>query len=175
MSYGEYEAAKKRLWNDLLLKTYGTTDLRDQEHMQPDPEAHAFFAIVDAAFTPCDKMQGCVPVSRELVQYLAGWARDFSRGWEQRGGPFDTPRHNHFVSRAFNGFYETLTRAVKHGELRDYGQDRTMYGGLTLPQWFISQCIDELHEEALHCNKLWDESENWHETLRAPTSTSFLE
>src|SRR4051812_20186390 len=82
------EDEKKRFWDDILLRTYGTTDISQvKDKKYRDLEGHAFFLAIDAAFTSCDKMHGYVPVDRELVQYMAGWGRDTTRGCNMVGGP----------------------------------------------------------------------------------------
>ena len=146
---------RARLWDHILVRTYGTSNLNGLKHLPPDPEAHAFFQSVDAAFTDCDKMSGCVPIHRELVQYLAGWGRDMSQGYEQHGGPIG-PKPNHFMRRAFDGFVETLRRAIKLNQLLYFDDNRVMYGCFVVPQWFIEKYLDEARREAEYLNDLWD-------------------
>lgn len=170
MTYEQYEASKQRLWSEVLRQVYGTTDLSTVTYVPPSElEAHAFFLLIDHAFGQNQKKSGYIPVERELVQYLAGWGRDVTRGYEQSGGPFDTPKHNHFIRRAYNAFYQTLRRAVQHGELRYFPEEnRALYGNFVVPQWLIDQFMDELREQAEHDNSLWDESESWRDFFRRP-------
>lgn len=145
-----------RLWDHILIQVYGTSNLASLKHLPPDPEGHALFQIVDAAFTDCNKMSGCVPVHRELVQYLAGWGRDMSQGYHQQGGPIGS-RPNHFMRRAFRGFVETLKLAIVSNQLRHLDDNRIMYGCFVVPQWLIDKCLDEAQTNAAYLNKLWDE------------------
>jgi hypothetical protein len=161
MSRDQYEADKRRLWQHIFVNAYGTSDLSTLKHAPPDPEGYAFFLAIDSAYTECDKMRGNVPVDRQLVQYLAGWARDTARGYDQRPGT-----DNHFVNRALEGFISTLRDAIKRGQLRDYGDGRLLYGCFTVPQWLVDKYMDEAHEEASHLNKLWDEDSYLQDFIR---------
>ncbi len=169
MTYEQEEADRRRLWNDILFQVYGTLDLSTlKTTLPPDPEGHALFRAIDMAFTPCGKMTGCIPVHHQLVQYLAGWARDITKGYEQHGGPFDNPRHNHFALRAFRGFIHSLEWAVRHNALTCYEEGRWLYGSFVVPAWFIDKCMDRIYEEAVHQNKMWDEHPSFREYLQNP-------
>lgn len=154
-SYEREQADKRRLWDHILVQVYGTTDLGEVKARYQDPEGHAFFMVLDMAFSSSDKMQGCVPVHRELVQYMAGWGRDVSKGYDERGGPLG-PKANHFVKRGFDGFIETLRNAVKKNQLRYHDKDRVMYGCFVLPQWLLDKYLNEAQEQAEYLNEEWD-------------------
>ena len=153
---------KVLLWNHILVQAYGTSDLTDRKNLPADPEGHAFFEAIDSAFCATDTY---VAVHHELVQYIAGWGRDMSQGYDQRGGPFG-PKHNHFVRRAFSAFIETLRVAIKTGKLRYHDPERIMFGCFVVPKWLIDKYMDEAHREAINRNKLWDEQPSMRQYMR---------
>ena len=144
-----------RLWEHILVQTYGTTDLIDLEHLPLYPEAHAFFQAIDAAFTSSDKMHGRVPVDRELLQYMAAWGRDMAQGYEEKGGPIGA-HANHCLRRAFRGFVETLREAIKLNKIRSIGEGRVMYGCFVVPLWLVRKYLNEAQADAEYLNKLWE-------------------
>ena len=157
MSFDDEQRDKERLWNDLLMLTWETTDL-SKVHMRPTENrtAYAFFVLMDAAFTDCEKMRGIVPIHRELVQYMAGWGRDAAESGDISGGGPVGADKDHMFSRAFDGFIKTIEYAVKHGGLRYFEDGRILIGCLTLPKWIVEKYMDEAQEEAEHLNGLWD-------------------
>jgi hypothetical protein len=163
--YETEEADKQRLWNHILKLAYGTMDMGEVKIVRPDPEGHAFFLAIESAFTRCDTMRGCVPVDQELVAYLAGWGRNITYGSDEKGGARG-PRRNHFVSRAFDGFIQTLRRAVMTNQLRYFEDGRIMYGCFLLPQWLIDKYMDEARKDAEHMNSVWDEDPHLRYILR---------
>ncbi|HEV8677485.1 MAG TPA: hypothetical protein VN701_01490 [Candidatus Paceibacterota bacterium] len=162
------EADKQRLWNHILVHAYGTADLGQVKKLPYDPEGHAFFYAISKAYTPCDNMRGSVPVDQELVEYLAGWARDTSQGYDEKGGPLG-PHENHFVLRAFNGFIRTLRKAVMLNQLRYFADGQIMYGCFVLPQWLIDKYMDEARESAERDNEDWDEDPDLRYLVRSAT------
>ena len=163
-NWSDQEAADKlRLWNHILVLSYGTTDLSKVRHSR-DPEGRAFFVAMDMAFASSGKMNDCVPVHRELVQYLAGWCRDTSQGYDEKGGPIG-PNPNHFVRRAMDGFIQTLRQAVKRNQL-SYVDDRILYGCFEVPRWLVEKYVDEAQRDAEHQNRLWDERPTMRDFLR---------
>ena len=123
--------------------------------------AYAFFMLMDAAFTQCDKMNGIVPIDRELLQYMAGWARDAAESGDVSGGAPVGADQDHMLSRAFDGFIKTVEHAVKHGRLRDLGgRGHNFLGCLSLPEWIVDKYMEETRGEAEHLNGLWDKSDD---------------
>ncbi len=141
------EKIRSRLWEHILEHAYGTSDLaairRDIASVggkTKDIEGHAFFLAIDAAFTQTSDMRGCVPVDRELVQYLAGWCRESAFGEPQRGGPTE----NHFVSRALDGFISTLYEAIWRKRISRLEDGVSMFGCYKIPVWFIKHSLELL-------------------------------
>lgn len=161
-----------RLWDHILVQAYGTSDLSSLKHLPEDPEGHAFFLAVEAAFASnTTRIKDAVPVDRELVMYMAGWGRDTTRGQLQRGGPIGH-RHNHFIRRALKAFLQTLRDAIKYGYLR-YDSDRALYGCFTVPQWMIDTFMAEAQDQAEHINTMWDKHPSVRHYIR--TDPTFLQ
>ena len=158
----EWDAVKRRLWDHILVQTYGTSDLSTLKELPPDPLGHAFFWAVEMAFATDDN----VPISGELVKYMAAWSRSIARGDDERGGPFGED-HNHCIEWAFNGFLNSLIRAIEHGQVKCRDGGGVFYNAFPIPQWLVDMCMENVRERAERWNKDWDENPNSRPYIRS--------
>ena len=61
-------------------------------------EAFILFSALDSAYTNSSKMSGLVPVDRQLIQYLAGWAEESLKD-SFHGSSVIGPDANHCLKR----------------------------------------------------------------------------
>lgn len=149
----EVQAAYESLWQHMIQVATADKGHGKLQLDKSNPDAHAFFLALELAFTRCDKMEGIIPVDQELMVYMAAWSRDAVGGMPNMGGP----RDEHCLRRAFRGFYETLRNAVRLNHLRYFSNGRVLFGCFEVPQWFIDNCFDEMYQQALRDNRLWNE------------------
>ena len=143
-----YEENKQRFWRYLE----GRVDSYPPHRGRKNRAAFALFSALSEAFTDCDKMSGLVPVHRELVQYLAGYATECLEG-EPEGGVIH-PNANHFLKRSYDGFFETVRGAIKEKQLRHFEDGRILYGCLELPKWLVDFYANEAAQEAENLRKI---------------------
>jgi hypothetical protein len=140
---------KKRLWNDLLMMRWNTTDLGKVFGRIVNPNAHAFFTLIDAAFTHPDEEEGVVTIDRGLIEFMAVWGRDVASNGNLGDGPHIGNESDtvHTLSIAFDGFIKTIRHAVKYGKISEINGQYAI-GLLPLPQWIVDKYLEEAKEEA---------------------------
>lgn len=130
----DYNADKERFW-----KAISGSDTWAQRSFGKNYPAYALFQAISSAFTPCGQMQGHVPVDRELLQYLAGWAQDVVGRQQHHSMNVRGEDGNHFLKRSLDGLFSTVVNAIKIGQIRRFEDGRLMYGCLELPAWLVEK------------------------------------
>ncbi len=98
-------------------------------------EALALFEMIQYCFDGSGR-GGAVKVSPYLLHNLSACccvALDYNK---TENIPWDTNEHDAILERTYNGFAETVTRAIKKGETRTV-DGKVLYGHLKIPDWFV--------------------------------------
>lgn len=123
----EYEKLQQRYWGHLQ-----GSHLVFIRGIEKSLEVEVFLGALEVAFSSSSWTNDMVPVYREVVQYVAayGLRPDVAhKGENQTGLPY-------LLNRAYEGFFITVTDAIKNGSIKKIGDD-WRFGCLVLPQWLV--------------------------------------
>jgi len=139
-----YKASKERFWQFLIDTIYFPGVHTNS--------ASVLVEAIDIAFTNTSSTPSQMPVSREMIQYLAGYTDQLLKGTAK--GDVVGHNENHFLKRTFDGFFQTICVALKEERTHECDNGDVTFGCLVLPKWLVQECAEQVKEQAFELAKV---------------------